>query len=155
MRLEKKIAEILLRQKQTLATAESCTGGLLAHTLTNIPGSSGFFLLGVVAYSNAAKTEILKVPVSLIKKYGAVSGPVAKHMAVGARKIFNTDYGIGITGIAGPGGGTKRKPVGLTYIAVSNPRKTLVQKFYFKRTRMGNKQQAARASLRILLQMLA
>ena len=154
MRLEKKIAQILIHQKQTLATAESCTGGLLAHTLTNVPGSSAFYLLGVVAYNNAAKTGILKIPASLIKAQGAVSAEVAKRMALGARKILNTDYGIGITGIAGPSGGTKAKPAGLTYIAASNLHKTIVQRFHFKGTRLRNKKQAVAAALRILGQML-
>ena len=155
MRLEKKIAQILTRQKQTLATAESCTGGLLAHTLTNVPGSSAFFHLGVVAYDKAAKTKILKIPASLIKIHGAVSPEVAKHMAIGARKILNTGYGISITGIAGPTGATKTKPLGLTYIAASNPHKTIVRRFHFKGTRLRNKNQAVAAALRILKNFLA
>ncbi|MBI4309741.1 MAG: CinA family protein [Candidatus Omnitrophica bacterium] len=154
MRLERLIAQILIHNKQTLATAESCTGGLLAHTLTNVPGSSAFFMLGIVAYGNAAKTKILKIPASLIKKHGAVSAEAAKGMAIGAQGILNTDYGLGITGIAGPGGGTKTKPVGLTYIAVTDGHRTIVQRFQFKGTRLRNKNQAVAAALRILRQML-
>ena len=155
MPLKEKIVKTLIRQKQTLATAESCTGGLLAHTLTNVPGASACFMLGVVAYDNAAKTKILKIPASTLKQCGAISAQVAKHMAVNVCKILNTDFGIGITGISGPGGGTKTKPVGLTYIAASYHGKTIVRQCRFKGTRQHNKNQAMRAALRILWQMLA
>ncbi len=151
MRLEQKIAKLLIKHKHTLAVAESCTGGLLADRLTNIPGSSAFFWLGIVAYDNAAKTKVLRVSPALLKKHGAVSAPVAKAMAQHVRQILNTHFGIGITGIAGPGGGTKIKPVGLTFIAVSNGQKTLVKKFCYTGTRISIKRQAAQQALTLLL----
>ncbi len=155
MRLEQKIAKILQQRKETLAVAESCTGGLLAHSLTNIAGASAFFMLGIIAYDNAAKTKILKVPAKYINTYGAVSAEVVSHMAKGVRNILKTDYGIGITGIAGPTGGNKHKPVGLTYIALSYGKETIVRQFHFKGNRLQNKTLAKNAALRILLEVLA
>lgn len=150
MRLEKKTALLLLRRKKTLSIAESCTGGLMAHTLTNVAGSSAFFLLGVVAYDNAAKTKTLKIPASLLAQYGAVSLEVAGKMAQGVRRILNTDIGMGITGIAGPAGGNKAKPVGLVFIAVSHGATLKVFEFHFKGNRSSNKRSAVAAALRIL-----
>jgi nicotinamide-nucleotide amidase len=105
-----------------LAVAESCTGGLVAARLTNIAGSSGYFERGVVAYSNRAKTELLGVPQDLIDRNGAVSSEVAAAMAQGIRQAAHADLGLSVTGIAGPGGGTEKKPVGLVYIALSSSR---------------------------------
>ena len=151
---EKKAAHLLLKHKKTITLAESCSGGLLCNRLTNISGSSNFLKAGIVTYSNAAKTKLLKVPSSLIKKYGAVSLSVAEKMAQGARKLFNTDYGIAITGIAGPTGGTKQKPVGLTFIALASRKKTTAMKFLFKGSRLKVKQQAADKALEMLLEFL-
>jgi len=150
MHPEQKVFEKFIRNGQTLAIAESCTGGLMGALLKNIPGASTFFLLGVVAYDNAAKSRILGVPSALFKKYGAVSAPVAKVMAQGVRKILETDYGLGLTGIAGPGGASKDKPVGLVFIAVSKGSKTIVKKFLFKGTRLAIKKQAAQTALKML-----
>jgi nicotinamide-nucleotide amidase len=133
-----------------LALAESCTGGLIADRLTNRPGSSVFFLLGIVAYDNRAKSEILGVPATLIKKHGAVSQQVAKAMAQGVRKILKTDYGLAITGIAGPSGGSAQKPVGLVYIAFCTQQKTIIRKFLFKGSRLAIKKQAAQSALKML-----
>ncbi|MBI3602253.1 MAG: CinA family protein [Candidatus Omnitrophica bacterium] len=158
MRIEQKIAKILLTKQNTLAIAESCTGGLLAHRFTNIPGSSAFFWLGIIAYDNKAKVKLLKIPPLIIKKHDAVSLPVVKFMAQNVRKILNTHWGIGITGIAGPAkggsgpsGGTNTKPVGLVYIAVASRQKTLANQYYFKGTRLAIKNQAANKALEILL----
>src|ERR1700685_1548338 len=107
MRLEQKILKKFISNKKTLAIAESCTGGLIGDRLTNIPGASAFFLMGIIAYDNAAKSKILSIPPALLKKHGAVSAPVAKLMAHNVRKILKTDLGLGVTGIAGPTGGTK------------------------------------------------
>ncbi|HEX8191030.1 MAG TPA: competence/damage-inducible protein A [Pyrinomonadaceae bacterium] len=104
----------------TLATAESCTGGLVAHRLTEVPGSSTYFTEGVVAYSNEAKTRLLGVPAELIERHGAVSAEVAEAMAAGVKQVAGTDFGLSITGVAGPGGGTEEKPVGLVYVALSD-----------------------------------
>lgn len=153
--LEQKVAKALTRRGRTLSIAESCTGGLLANRLTNIPGSSLFFTLGIIAYANAAKARLLKVPPSILAKYGAVSSPVAKKMANGVRKVSKTDFGIGITGIAGPTGETKNKPIGLVYIAISS-RKTIESfRFVFKGTRAMIKKQAASQALRLLLKHIA
>ena len=150
MRLEQKILKKFVQRSQTLAVAESCTGGLIGDRLTNIAGASAFFLLGIVAYDYAAKTKVLGVPSALLKKYGAVSSPVAKVMAQGVRKILKTDYGLSITGIAGPGGATKTKPVGLVFISVSTKQKTIVKKFLFKGTRLAIKKKASQTALKML-----
>ncbi len=150
MRLEEKVSQKFIQQRKTLCLAESCTGGLISHYLTNVPGASAFFLLGIIAYDNAAKTNILGVAPELIKKHGAVSRAVAKAMAQGARKILKTNLGLSVTGIAGPSGGNKKKPVGLVFIAVSSAKQTIVKKFLFKGSRLAIKNQAAQTALKIL-----
>lgn len=155
MRIEEKVAESLTSTKKTLAIAESCTGGLLANRLTNIPGSSNFLKFALVTYSNEAKIKLLKVPQATIRTYGAVSTQVAISMAQQVQKSLKTDFGIGITGIAGPAGGTKRKPVGLTYIAVSTGIETLCLECRFEGSRASIKAQAATQALRLLQEFLA
>lgn len=150
MQLEKKILQKFIKEKKTLAVAESCTGGLLTHLLTNVPGASKYFLLSIIAYANKTKTKILNIPLSLIKKYGSVSEPTASAMARRVRKILNADYGLSITGIAGPSGATGHKPVGLVFIALSTKNKTLVKKFIFKGSRLSIKKQAAQTALKML-----
>ena len=145
----------MFNSKKTLAIAESCTGGLLANRLTNIAGSSKFLKLALIAYSNEAKTKILKVPHATLRKYGAVSTQTAVAMAKGAQKILKTDFGIGITGIAGPTGGTKKKPVGLVYIAVCTNIETLCLEYQFRGTRISIKSQAATQALRLLQEFLS
>ena len=154
MRKEQQIAHLLIDARKTLAIAESCTGGLLTNRLTNIPGSSDFLKLALVAYSNEAKTKILKIPQSTIRKYGAVSTQTAIALAKGIQKILKTDFGIGITGIAGPTGGTKTKPVGLVYIAVCTDMETLCLECQFRGTRTSIKSQAATQALRLLHEFL-
>jgi len=151
MRLEEKVFKKFIQRQETLAIAESCTGGLIGDRLTNIAGASAFFLLGIIAYDYAAKTKILEVPSALLKKHGAVSAPVAKVMAQGVRKILKTDYGLSVTGIAGPAGATKTKPVGLVFIALSNGTKTIVKKCLFKGARLAIKKEAAQTALKMLL----
>jgi nicotinamide-nucleotide amidase len=119
--LEEVVARLLAGDRKTVAVAESCSGGLLAHRLTNVPGSSSYFLEGFVTYDNAAKIRDLGVPAALIAAHGAVSAPVAESMARGARERAGSDYGLGVTGIAGPSGGTDEKPVGLVFIALAGP----------------------------------
>ncbi|MDE2221845.1 MAG: nicotinamide-nucleotide amidohydrolase family protein [Candidatus Omnitrophica bacterium] len=150
MGLEQKILRRFLKTGKTLSIAESCTGGLIADNLTNAAGASAFFLLGVVAYDNAAKTKTLRVPSSLLVKHGAVSAAVAAAMAEGVRKILKTDVGLGVTGIAGPGGGSAAKPVGLVFIAQSTGKKTTVKRCLFKGSRLAVKKQAAQTALKIL-----
>lgn len=129
---EEKLLKALLRNKLTLSIAESCTGGLLSHRITNIPGSSKVFLLGITAYSNEFKNKILKVPLRILREKGAVSYQTAWLMAQNIRKLARADFGVGITGIAGPTGQTKDKPIGTVFIAVSSSRQTIAEKFSFK-----------------------
>ncbi len=154
MSLEKSIAQLLSKHRKTLSVAESCTGGLLAKRLTDIPGSSQFFKLGIVAYSNDAKQSLLKIPEKMLKDPGAVSEPVAKLLASKVRQILDTDFGIGITGIAGPGGGTKAKPVGLTFIALSTSSATFCVRCHFKGSRDKIRQSAVDQALTILIKSL-
>ena len=118
--LEEVIGRLLRDRGWRIATAESCTGGLIAHRITNVAGSSDYFESGVISYSNESKMELLKVPEGIIHAYGAVSRQTAIAMAEGIRRLRNTDMGLGVTGIAGPAGGTAEKPVGLVYIALSS-----------------------------------
>ena len=119
-RLEEAVGRLLRLQQKTVAVAESCTGGLIAHRITNVPGSSEYFERGIVAYSDRAKEELLGVPAGLIARHGAVSAEVACAMAAGVRRVAGSAVGIGVTGIAGPGGGTATKPVGLIYVALAD-----------------------------------
>jgi nicotinamide-nucleotide amidase len=125
------VGQMLVEKKQTVCTAESCTGGLIAKTITDIPGSSRYFLQGWVTYSNESKNSQLGVDKNLIEKFGAVSSEVATAMSEGARKNSGSDYAIAVTGIAGPGGGTEQKPVGLVYISIAGPKGTKTDKFLF------------------------
>lgn len=148
--LEERIHARLLATGHTMATAESCTGGLIGHRLTQVPGISDSYLGGVVAYSNAAKCAILGVSAQTLVVYGAVSEAVAREMASGARRIFCSDYALSVTGIAGPGGGTAEKPVGLVYIALASPIAVSVRECRFSGDRASIKEQSATASLEML-----
>lgn len=118
-----------LRQKNlTVATAESCTGGLLSKRLTDVPGASAVFELGLVTYANRIKTMLLRVPVEILAQYGAVSPQVARLMAQNVRELAASDYGVGVTGVAGPDGGSEEKPLGLVYICVTGPKETRLGK---------------------------
>lgn len=119
--LEEIVVTLLSRRKQTVATAESCTGGTLSGRITNVPGSSAVFQVGLVTYSNEAKIHLLKVPASLVGNFGAVSAEVAQAMAERVRELSGADFGLSVTGIAGPDGGTPEKPVGLVYIGLATP----------------------------------
>lgn len=148
--LEAVVGAMLLNRSETLAAAESCSGGLIANRITNVPGSSEYFERGYVTYSNEAKIELLGVDPELIKKYGAVSREVAVQMAEGARKRAGTDWAVAVTGIAGPGGGTETKPVGLVHIAVSSKGHTIAEEFRFKGTREEIKHRVSQAALNLL-----
>lgn len=145
--LESAVGKILIRKKLTLSIAESCTGGLVSKRLTDISGSSEYFMAGIVTYSNRSKERFLGVSAVSIKKHGAVSGEVAAQMALGIKRFACTDIGVGITGIAGPTGGTARKPVGLVYIALVTDKKRIVKEFRFKGSRQDVKWQASQAAL--------
>ena len=131
--LEEVVGRILTENRATIAVAESCTGGLLAERLTNVPGSSIYFLGGVVCYSNDLKTRLVDVPAEMIEAKGAVSPEVAMALAEGIRKRTGATLGIGVTGIAGPGGGTPEKPVGLVYIGIADERGPRQKEFRFRR----------------------
>jgi nicotinamide-nucleotide amidase len=148
--LEKVVGDNLRRRRQTVAVAESCTGGLLASRLTDIPGSSDYFIAGAVTYANAAKRRDLGVPGSLLKKHGAVSRQVALAMARGIRVRAGTTWGVGITGIAGPGGGTPKKPVGLVYVALASGQRAVCNAYHFTGNRDAIRQRAVLAALDLL-----
>lgn len=153
--LQAVVVRLLTQRKQTVATAESCTGGLVGNLITDIPGSSDVYPGGIVSYSNAAKNKFLGVPNELLETVGAVSPEVASAMATGARKVFGADYGLGITGIAGPGGGTETKPVGLVYIALAHADGVEVTQYNWSSSRTSTKLRSAKAALQLLRQQLA
>jgi nicotinamide-nucleotide amidase len=153
--LEAVVGDLLRERGLTIATAESCTGGLLMSRLTDVPGSSAYVERGVICYSNRAKTELAGVPEQLIAEHGAVSEPVAQAMAEGIRHRAGTNIGIGVTGIAGPGGGTPDKPVGTVAVAVAADDEVRVRTFQFIGGRDMVKFQAAQASLNMTRVMLA
>ena len=134
----------------TIACAESCTGGLLTSRLTDIAGSSNYVKGSIVCYSNEVKNKILHVDADTLNNFGAVSEQTARQMSANVRKIINTDIGVGVTGIAGPGGGTADKPVGTVYISVSNADKTFVKLFNFNGTRTEIKNQSCDAALTMI-----
>ena len=148
--LESAAGKLLLKKKLTIAAAESCTGGFIANRITNISGSLKYFKMGVITYSNASKAAELGVPVDLIRKYGAVSGPVAIAMAKGMFAKAGTDFALAVTGIAGPTGGTKARPVGLVYIALADRRKTICVERRFLGSRADIKLQASTMALDML-----
>ncbi|NOZ34385.1 MAG: competence/damage-inducible protein A [Chlorobi bacterium] len=136
--LQDTLGEILKNKNLTVSTAESCTGGNIAHLITSVPGSSSYFKGGIVAYSNKIKTSLLKVSEKILEKYGAVSKEVVEQMVKGQLELLGTDYGIAVSGIAGPAGGTPEKPVGTTWIAVGNKEKIIARKYTFGTRRLLN-----------------
>ena len=140
---------------RSVATAESCTGGLVAHLLTEIPGSSEYVRGGLVAYANAAKVALADVPEATLEAHGAVSAQVAIAMAEGARHRLASDIAVGVTGVAGPGGGSDEKPVGLTYVAVADRQGTDVRRFVWTGDRSGNKRASAAAALAFVIERLS
>jgi nicotinamide-nucleotide amidase len=153
--LESAVGKLLMKKKMTVAVAESCTGGLVSDRLTNVSGSSKYFRMTVVAYANEIKERFLDIPGEFLKKYGAVSREVCCAMAASIRKKTGTDIGVGITGIAGPTGGTPVKPVGLVYIAVSMGMRTVVKECRFSGSRKENKWLTSCAALDIVRRMLS
>ncbi len=153
--LEVRVGNRLKVLRRTVGTAESCTGGLIAHLLTEVAGSSAYMFGGVVAYANSVKEQVLGVPAAMLIQHGAVSEQVAIAMAEGARRALRVDYAISVTGVAGPGGGTPEKPVGLVYIAVATPSGTFPAKYNWNSTdRSANKVKSAEAALSLLLERL-
>jgi len=151
-KISQKIVKLLSKKKLKISFAESCTGGLLSSSITSISGSSKVFTIGLVTYSNQAKINILKVPKKIIMKHGAVSYDTCLSMVKNLNKITKTNISLSITGIAGPKGGTKEKPVGLVYIGIKKGDKILVQKNYFKtNTRSLIQRAAVNKALRLIL----
>ena len=151
---EQRIAKVLKKKKKTLSLAESCTGGLISSRITDLSGSSDYFLGGVTAYSNNAKMSVLDVPGNVIKKNGAVSREVAKAMAEGAKARMNSDFSASVTGVAGPSGGSVKKPVGLAFIAFSDGKKTRTKKLQYKGDRVTLKEKFSNAVLKLILENL-
>lgn len=150
--LEERVGESFRESGGTVSTAESCSGGLISHLITNVPGSSAYFKGGAVTYSNESKVRILGVDERAIEEHGAVSEQVARQMAAGAQERFAADYALACTGVAGPTGGTKDKPVGTVYIAVASPGGTRVERCHFVGDREHIKQETAARALTLLLE---
>ena len=155
MSLNKKIISLIKRKKMKLSIAESCTGGMLSSAITSVSGSSKVFVMGLVTYSNQAKTSILKVPQRIIKKYGAVSVQCCLAMVNNLNKISKSKVCVSITGIAGPKGGSKQKPVGLVYIGIRVGKKIIVNKCNFKnKGRAYIQRQTVKKSLNLLFRLI-
>jgi PncC family amidohydrolase len=155
MKLEKAIGDCLRKNGWTISISESCTGGLICDRITNVSGSSGYFMGGMVNYSNESKSKHLGVPSNDIKKYGAVSPQVAKKMAQGVRKAFGTTSGLSTTGVAGPTGGTKRAPIGRVFIGLTHGRRIWIRKEDLKGNRREIKKKASEKALQFFYEILA
>ncbi|MCR4407322.1 MAG: CinA family protein [Anaerolineae bacterium] len=153
--LEESVGQLLTKQKLTLGVAESCTGGLITHRLTNVPGSSNYLLGGIVAYSYDVKERVLGVRYDTLYEYGAVSRETALEMARGVRRLLGSDVALAVTGIAGPTGGTPEKPVGLVYIALSARDFERCERYVWAGDRLQNKQLSSQAALEMLHEYLA
>ncbi len=154
-KLSQKVVKLLSKNKLKISLAESCTGGLLSSSITSISGSSKVFTLGLVTYSNQAKINIIKVPKKIIKKQGAVSYETCLSMVKNLNRISKTDISVSITGVAGPKGGTKQKPVGLVFIGIKKGNKTLVKKFLFKSKKRNSIQRStANKALNLILSII-
>lgn len=150
--LAERLQGLCLGRGLTVAVAESCTGGLVAATITEVSGSSGYFLGGVVSYANAAKEALLDVPPHVLAAHGAVSAQVAMAMAIGARARFGAALTVSVTGVAGPDGGSDEKPVGLTYVGIADASGVDVHRFTFAGDRAANRGAAVRAALEALIE---
>tara|TARA_B100001179_G_scaffold62386_1_gene43170 strand:- start:24 stop:497 length:474 start_codon:yes stop_codon:yes gene_type:complete len=154
-KLSQKIVKLLTKKKLKISFAESCTGGLLSSSITSISGSSKVFTIGLVTYSNQSKISILKVPINIIRKHGAVSYEACLSMVKNLSKISKTNISLSITGIAGPKGGTKKKPIGLVFIGIKKDNKTLVRKYLFKNMKRTTIQRTAvNKALNLILSIL-
>jgi nicotinamide-nucleotide amidase len=154
VRLAERIQARFIEQRRTLATAESCTGGLVSHVLTEVSGSSAYFVGGAVTYGDPLKHSVLDVPETTLERHGAVSAQTAVAMAEGARSRFGADVAVAVTGIAGPTGATPGKPVGLTYVAVADANGHDVRRFNWTADRSGNKLLSAAAALELIMERL-
>jgi len=148
--LASRVGQLLREKGLSLSVAESCTGGGLGDRITDVPGSSDYFMGGVISYSNAAKAKLLGVDEKALAEKGAVSREVAIQMATGVRTLFRTDIGVGVTGVAGPAGGTRAKPVGLVFIAVSSKSGSTCERKMFKGSRTSIKRQSTEEAIQML-----
>jgi PncC family amidohydrolase len=154
-KVEKAIGRLLKKKGLALAVAESCTGGLIGDRLTDVPGSSGYFVGGAIAYSNAVKSKVLGVRPPTLAKWGAASEPTVREMAAGVCRRFGAQVGVAVSGIAGPSGGTKAKPVGLVYICADvKGQSIMVERHLFRGGRRAVKEQSAEAALRLCRKLL-
>ena len=154
-KLSLKTVRLLTKKRLKISFAESCTGGLLSSSITSISGSSKVFTIGLVTYSNQSKISILKVPINIIRKHGAVSYEACLSMVKNLNKISKTNISLSITGIAGPKGGTKKKPIGLVFIGIKKDNKTLVRKYLFKNKKRTTIQRTAvNKALNLILSIL-
>ncbi len=152
--LQRAVGRLLSERSMMIAVAESCTGGLVGHMITGVPGSSGWFKGGIIAYSNEVKKDLLGVSPETLKGYGAVSSKTAKEMAVGVKKKLKSDIGLAVTGIAGPAGGSSKKPVGTVFIALAWNNRAEVKRLKLSGSRGVIKKEAAASALRLLLDFL-
>jgi PncC family amidohydrolase len=153
--LEQEVVRLLTERGLTLAVAESCTGGLVGHRITNVPGSSACFRGGVIAYHNEVKAALLNAPADILAREGAVSEDVALSMARGVRERLGADIGLAVTGIAGPAGGTPEKPVGLVYIALADAEGAIAERHVWSGDRRQNKDSSAEAALKLVKEHLS
>jgi PncC family amidohydrolase len=153
--LARRVGDLSRTANKTIALGESCTGGLVGHLITEVPGASAYLRGGVVAYGDVAKASLLDVPLATLKEHGAVSAQVAVAMASGARARFGADVGVAVTGISGPSGGSAQKPVGLTYVAVADAAGSEVRRFQWQGERSANKLASAGAVLDLLIERLS
>lgn len=148
------VGQLLTERGETLSTAESCTGGLIGHRITSVAGSSAYYKGGVISYSNEIKERVLGVDRELLERHGAVSEPVVRQMAEGVRRLMDTDYGVATSGVAGPGGGTAEKPVGMVWIAVATREVTKSKCLQLSYDRGGNISASADAVLELLIEQI-
>jgi PncC family amidohydrolase len=151
MTIEEELNRLLSGGRKTIALAESCTGGLIACRVTDVPGASEYFGAGVVSYSNQAKEAFLGVPGEIIASHGAVSAETAREMAAGIRRVADSDIGLSVTGVAGPGGGSPDKPVGTVFIALAAEGTMIAKHYFFSGNRREIREQTAEAALRLLV----
>lgn len=150
--LAKKLGRLCKERKLTLSVAESCTGGMIGAAITAIPGSSAYFYGGIISYSNEVKRAMLGVPQNILDKKGAVSAETVKAMVIGVQRLCRTDCGIAVSGVAGPDGGTKQKPVGLVYVGIGSEKKAKAFKYYFKGNRQEIRKQTTQAALKRMIE---
>jgi len=153
--VQSKVGTLLRKHGRTMCCAESCTGGRVSELIVTIPGSSDYHLGSVTSYANSVKENVLGVPSEIIASKGAVSSECVAKMAEGVRKLMGSDYSVATSGIAGPGGGSKEKPVGLVWIGVSSPRGTFTKSFIFGNDRLSNMESFAEAALQLLYEEIA